>query len=145
MAHVLVAVMPLDTQLDDAVRALQQAGLNQIGLIVGDPVSTDEARLAGIGQHPAVASVMQMLKPDATVKVEGLGNLTVSGTAATLATKSNRTSAGFLRDLFGHDVDEAATGALAQQLEDGHALLTVQGDTDKARGLLEKRGALAFH
>jgi len=140
MSHVLVAVLPMDTQLDDAVRALQKAGLADIGFIARDP-SSDQPQLAGFSLQPTVMAVLQMLAPDGTVTVEGLGRLTVSGTAATV---TGQTTADFLNGVFGHAVDDNVASGLARSLKDGHVLLSVGGDTDKARSTLQ-RYALAFH
>jgi hypothetical protein len=143
MSHVLVAVVPNDTQIDDAVRALQQAGLNDIGFIVLDP-SSDTPETGGFGLQPGVISVLQMLAPDGTVAIENLGRVTVSGTATAFAGDGRENAADFFRGVFGHEIDTSLVQGLSQTLRDGHVLLTIGGDADQAKAVLQ-RYAVAFH
>jgi len=104
MAHVLVAVMPLDTQLSHIIQSLQHAGFQRLGFIIGNPVAGDEAVL-GVAPAPEAAAVMQLLQPDRGFTVKGLGYVTVSGVAGELARYKDHEAADFLTALLGHDAD----------------------------------------
>ncbi len=143
MAHVLVAVMPLDTQLSHIIQSLHHAGFQRLGFIISNPVAGDEAVL-GVAPAPEAAAVMQLLQPDRTFPVKGLGALTVSGTAGELANYKDHEAADFLKALLGHTADAAIIDAVKTSLHDGHALLTVEGDVAQAREML-KSHALFFY
>ena len=143
MAHVLVAVMPLDTQLSHIIQSLHHAGFQRLGFIISNPVAGDEAVL-GVAPAPEAAAVMQLLQPDRTFPVKGLGALTVSGTAGELANYKDHEAADFLKALLGHTADAATIDAVKTSLHDGHALLTVEGDVAQAREML-KSHALFFY
>ncbi len=143
MSNPLVAVMPMDTQLDDAVRALQSAGIQDITFVALSTAS-GYPQLAGFAMQPGVIAVTQMLNPDTTVNVDGVGSLFVSGAGAGHTAQQAQDLDSFLRDALHYDSDDHGA-ALLQQLRDGHALLVVDSRHDEARSILQGHGAVGLH
>lgn len=139
MANTLLAVMPLDTSIVHTVQDLKRAGLHDISFIVGQPISGDEKKLAGVAPAPEVAAVMQILGADATYNVPDVGSVTLSGPAARFSDVQHDNSHDFFIALLGHDEDDATTAAIRQYLADGHALLAMEGDLDTASRILGRR------
>ena len=142
MAHVLVAVMPLDTQLPHTVQVLKHAGFKHVGFLVADPEFNPNQ--TSVADGPEVTATMQLLAPDASFSVKGLGQLTVAGAAGELANYKDHEAADFLKALLGHDADAATVDAVKTSLHDGHAMLTIEGDVAQAREML-KSHALFFY
>ena len=132
MAKSLVAVVPLDAQIDDLVRDLQAAGAEDLRFIVLSE-ATGFPQVKGFALQPQVMTVLQMLPNDTKVSVDGLGELIVTGGEARADTQ----------DFVGELLDEGAEGgaSLRQHLRDRHAVLAV-GDSDQARAILQRRNAL---
>lgn len=143
MAHILIAVMPLDTHLSHLVQHLKHEGFQHMGFIIGNPVATDEAQL-GVAPAPETAAVMQLLAPDTGFPVKDLGYLTVAGSAGELAQYRDRDAHDFLTALLGHDADTQIIDAVKTALHDGHAVLTIEGDVARARDMI-KNTALFLH
>ncbi|MFN8470599.1 MAG: hypothetical protein U0822_00135 [Anaerolineae bacterium] len=139
MANTLLAVMPLDTNIVHTVQELKRAGLHDISFIVGQPISGDEKKLAGLAPAPEVAAVMQILGTDAHYDVPGVGSVSLSGPAAKFNESQHDNSHDFFTALLGHDEDAATTSAIGQYLADGHAVLAMAGDLDAANRILGRR------
>lgn len=133
MAETLVAVVPLDTQIDDLVRELQTAGVEDLRFIVLSEASAFP-QLKGFALQPQVMTVLQMLENDTKASVEGLGELIVTGGPG----GSNAQQ--FVTHLLGQQSQNGAS--LRQHLLDGHAVLAVGGRQDQARSILQRRNAL---
>ena len=131
MAETLVAVVPLDAQIDDLVRELQTAGVEDVRFIVLSEAS-GFPQLKGFALQPQVMTVLQMLANDTKVSVEGLGEVIVTGG------RSGSDTQQAVSDLLGGE-DGAA---LRRHLLDRHAILTVGGDADQARAILQRRHAI---
>ena len=133
MADSLVAVVPLDAQIDDLVRELQAAGVEDLRFIVLSE-ATGFPQVKGFALQPQVMTVLQMLPNDTKVSVEGLGELIVSGGQSRADTQ----------EFVGGLLDEQAHGgdSLRQHLRDGHAVLAIGGRRDQARAILQRRNAI---
>ena len=133
MAKSLVAVVPLDAQIDDLVRELQAAGVEDLRFIVLSE-ATGFPQVKGFALQPQVMTVLQMLPHDTKVSVEGLGELIVTGGQGRADAQE------FVTGL----LDEQAQGgaSLRQHLRDRHAVLAIGGDHDQARAILQRRNAI---
>ena len=133
MAETLVAVVPLDAQIDDLVRELQTTGVEDLRFIVLSEAS-GFPQLKGFALQPQVMTVLQMLENDTKVSVEGLGELIVTGG------RSGSNAEQFVTGLLG---DQSQNGAsLRRHLLDRHAIVAVGDKRDEARALLQRRNAI---
>ncbi len=133
MAESLVAVVPLDAQIDDVVRELQTAGVEDFRFIVLSE-ATGFPQVKGFALQPQVMTVLQMLPNDTKVSVEGLGELIVSGGQSRADTQELVTGL----------LDEHSQGgtSLRRHLLDRHAVLAVSSHHDQARAILQQRRAI---